>query len=861
VHDPHNHPVIPAEGARQANYWALCARLHTLASSVDGSAAFLDAVPKVLVEGLGVASACVVAYDDAGAPTQTVTHPADGDVSAYPIERCVATRASVREARQPTGRDGVAAVAVPWMHGGQVAGVLAAAGRPAALGRDALVAMEIAAVQCAAVTSQASQRRLGRLAAEWAILQRVDMTIRRAASLEEAMAGTLGDLATVLLSDQAMVVILDANGDPLHVATRYDIPAGAWAGYRELVSYCRERLRGDGSDCLVRDVREEDRALHLAMANGQVREVRALAAVPLRFESIERWGFLVVSSGQPGAFSGADLAILRRVAAQAAASLDHIIMSEQRELFLDVQESLVAISRALSDVQRGEPLSAALRRVVESVVSEAARIRGAALHLLVDGEPVLVASSGSWPCRTSEGSDGYRRWDGAVRQALSSRKAAQVGAPRTRDTSDAGPQSLLVLPLSPGNGDEGDGPPLGVLSLLTARLGFFVADLSSVLLPMARVVARTVRNMQHLVALERAKTELALQHEAILRSRSTLEALFESFPYSIFIVDTAQRVIMRNSAGAEAGLHARCSEVLPCRGSGCDGCRLRESLQDGRVTKRTVHTSDAEGEDRYLEVVTYPIRSETQEHAQAAVVAVQDVTAERRLTESLIRVEKFTAIGRLASSIVHEINNPLAVVALNAELLCRALKDDDELGESAELIFRGAQRVAQAVRNLQSFSRDEAPAFAPTNLHDTVTQAVSLVAPQVYRHGGTLCVEVPEDLPQLLGSAKHLEHVWSTLVLNALDILISAGEVGTISIRAQDEGDGLRVTVWRGGPHIPPSRVDELFSPFGLTSLQGLGSGLGLYGCQRIIQQHGGTIRGRNVPEGGFCFEVWLPIA
>jgi C4-dicarboxylate-specific signal transduction histidine kinase len=74
-----------------------------------------------------------------------------------------------------------------------------------------------------------------------------------------------------------------------------------------------------------------------------------------------------------------------------------------------------------------------------------------------------------------------------------------------------------------------------------------------------------------------------------------------------------------------------------------------------------------------------------------------------------------------------------------------------------------------------------------------------------------------------------------------------------------EEGDALLVIVSRGGPGIPSSGVAELFSPFGLTSLQGLGSGLGLYGCQQIVHQHGGTIRGRNVPAGGFRFEVRLP--
>lgn len=835
-HHPHPEPLTPAS----AGCWGLCREIAALVRTAPDAPALVGAVPPLLAQWLGASAAYIALHEEGGAPDHEGIYPEDADPAPF------------AEGRPPS-------VVVPLVHGGQMLGVIAVAGEAGTLDPGASEALEVAAPLLCASLAEARQRRTGRLAAEWAILQRIAATIQQAANLEQAMAGTLQDLSTILLTDQAVLAVLAPDGEILHTATRHAVPGGEWPPYRELILRCARRAAPGTAGWLVDDLAHEPPPITLAREHEGPCEVRSLAAVPLHFESIERRGVLAVTGSRPGALGATDLAVLRRVALQVSTSLDHIIMSEQRRLFLDVQETLVTISRALPDLERGESLEAVLRRVVESMVGEAAQIHGAALHLIEDGEPRLVAACGPWP---REGDDGdLQRWLGAVRQAWASRQPAQIGSSRPPGEGRPGSDPVLAVPLvlaePPGEGRD----PLGVLSLMTARFGFFVAGFSSVWAPLAQVVARTIRNMQRLVALETAKNELETQHEAILRSRNTLEALFESFPYGLYILDPSQRVLMHNGGEPQSFLGAPCHDVLPCRGAACRGCRLLESLHDGRVTKRTVQVSGAEGDERHLEVVTYPVRGEVGDRPQAAVVAVQDVTGERKLTDSLIRVEKFTAIGRLATTIAHEVNNPLSIVMLNAEILKKAIRDDELLAESADLVLRGAQRAAQAVRNLQSFGGDSAMSFGPTDLRRTVDQALALVAPHVQKHGGTLGVDVPERLALVRASAKHLEHVWATLILNSLDIMISAGDVGGIDLHAEQEDDRMLIRVRRSGPSIPPGRIEELFSPFGLTSLQGVGSGLGLYGCQQIVKQHGGTIVGANEPDGGFRFEIRLPLA
>ena len=127
----------------------------------------------------------------------------------------------------------------------------------------------------------------------------------------------------------------------------------------------------------------------------------------------------------------------------------------------------------------------------------------------------------------------------------------------------------------------------------------------------------------------------------------------------------------------------------------------------------------SEEETNEWEISTYPILDEKDRVAQA-IVLEQDITEKRRLESILAQSEKLAAVGQLAASVAHEINNPLTAIIANAQILQRELPPNDELQESVELIARAGTRATHVVRNLLDFARKERYYMAVTDINETI---------------------------------------------------------------------------------------------------------------------------------------------
>jgi two-component system NtrC family sensor kinase len=301
----------------------------------------------------------------------------------------------------------------------------------------------------------------------------------------------------------------------------------------------------------------------------------------------------------------------------------------------------------------------------------------------------------------------------------------------------------------------------------------------------------------------------------------------------------------------------KCYEKLYQRTSPCAGCRVGETFATGENTSRV--TRFWINNDKFIEwdISTYPIFDEKNVVHQTIIVE-QDVTDKRNLESNLIQSEKLAAVGQLAAGVAHEINNPLTAIIANAQILRREIPADnvDQL-DSVNLIELAGTRASQVVRNLLGIARKEKYELEPTDLNETLQNALTLVQHELVGRPIHIKLDLAEHLPQVLASQDQLQGVWINLILNAIDALDK--DTGEISVTSRCIGSQLEVSIMDNGKGIPADYLARVFEPFFTTKAAGRGTGLGLSLCMRVVRQHSGNIQVESQVDKWTRFTVLLP--
>ena len=239
----------------------------------------------------------------------------------------------------------------------------------------------------------------------------------------------------------------------------------------------------------------------------------------------------------------------------------------------------------------------------------------------------------------------------------------------------------------------------------------------------------------------------------------------------------------------------------------------------------------------------------------AVVVVYKDVTQEREVTRRLFQAEKMSALGQLAGGVAHEINNPLGGILAFAQIMSQDERSPDDK-ESLRLISDAAMRAKRIVESLLRFSRiPKEDERGSVDLAKVVDEALLIL--QASLRDGKVTVIRELDAALTVGNANQLQQVAVNLIVNASQAV--AGK-GRIVVHTGAGGPGrVVVSVTDDGPGVPPGLVERVFEPFFTTKPEGQGTGLGLSICYRIAEEHGGSIRFENLPEGGARFVVDLP--
>ncbi len=236
-----------------------------------------------------------------------------------------------------------------------------------------------------------------------------------------------------------------------------------------------------------------------------------------------------------------------------------------------------------------------------------------------------------------------------------------------------------------------------------------------------------------------------------------------------------------------------------------------------------------------------------------------DETVKER-TERLLQSEKVATMGSLLAGVAHELNNPLAVLVGEAQLLLED-QHNPELVERASNINQAAERCVRIVRNFLALARQHPPERTATPLGQVIQGAVELLAYELRSNGVAISVEVAPDVPVLWADAHQLHQVFVNLINNAHHAMRRQERPKRIAVTARLVADDrVRVEVRDTGPGIPPELQRRVFEAFFTTKPQGEGTGLGLSLCANIIREHGGRLALESTPGDGATFSIELPI-
>lgn len=353
------------------------------------------------------------------------------------------------------------------------------------------------------------------------------------------------------------------------------------------------------------------------------------------------------------------------------------------------------------------------------------------------------------------------------------------------------------------------------------------------------------------------------------RELRRLAAIVESSDDAIFAKDLEGTVLTWNH-GAERMYGYTAEEMVgqsvkrlspPDRVAEIDGFlqRLRRGESIEHVETVRVHK---DGSRRDVSLTISPIRDESGRPAGGSTIA-RDITERKRSEQALRLTEKLAATGRLAASIAHEINNPMASVTNLLYLLQHTSSLDDSARQYVTLAQEELQRIAHITRQMLGFYR-EADAPVAVKITDVLENVLSLYARKIRNQSIQVRKRFTFD-----GTVKafpgEMRQVFSNLVVNALEVTPNGGMLSLHVHRARDwqrgGREGVRVTVCDSGSGILPEHRRTIFEPF-FTTKGERGTGLGLWVSNGIVRKHGGYIRVRSsVREGhsGTCFAVFLP--
>jgi two-component system NtrC family sensor kinase len=269
------------------------------------------------------------------------------------------------------------------------------------------------------------------------------------------------------------------------------------------------------------------------------------------------------------------------------------------------------------------------------------------------------------------------------------------------------------------------------------------------------------------------------------------------------------------------------------------------------------YTSD--DKTKLLRIVCTPMNESGATENHGGIILVEDVTEKLNIERRLANAERLAAVGKHASKVAHELNNPLDGILRYINLAMRVVEQEN-LAKPKEYLTQcrqGLMRMVQIISELLEFSRSTYTPLEYAKIEQIIEDAVKTMESRADAANVSIVRNYTFGMPQVRSG--NLFQVFCNLAKNALDAMPNGGELRISTSLAAD--DTIAVELRDTGTGLPTESMDVIFEPFFTTKEGGKGTGLGLAICRDIVESCHGRIMARNAPDGGSIFTVYLPVA
>ncbi len=360
------------------------------------------------------------------------------------------------------------------------------------------------------------------------------------------------------------------------------------------------------------------------------------------------------------------------------------------------------------------------------------------------------------------------------------------------------------------------------------------------------------------------------------------------------IVEVNEAFLKHMKYAREEVVGKKCYDVFKeaiRRNSNCnDICPLKAVIKNQRAHRTELTRYGGDDLPRDMEVIVFPVWEKPGKILRFIEVShditkkkrdknaitrrlenmVEERTRQLKVThEKLLHQDKMASLGKLSSSVVHEINNPITGILNLLMLSKRILEEEEIISPKDQVLFikyidlmeSETRRISRIVSNLLIFARQSKAQFKKLNMNRLIEQTLLLNSNLLKISNVKVKKELSIDLPELLASEDQLQQVFMNLVSNAAESMsASKSKQLTVFTNYSPREDGITICFQDTGTGIPKENIPKLFEPFYTTKKKGKGVGLGLSVAYGIIEEHGGSIFVDSELGRGTIFKIFIPM-
>jgi len=342
--------------------------------------------------------------------------------------------------------------------------------------------------------------------------------------------------------------------------------------------------------------------------------------------------------------------------------------------------------------------------------------------------------------------------------------------------------------------------------------------------------------------------------------------IVDSLPYAFLVLDKELRVIQCNqncellvSLRKEEILNTDLSKIVPHR-----ELRIQaEAVIQNRGTKLVELSLEAES-PKILRAVITALSEAGKSGNMQCLITLEDISERARLEGYLVQSEKLAGMGLLASTIAHELGNPLSIMTSTLQYIRDTILNAGDgqqkaadIVEAIETIMDSTGQMHELLNILSGFTGSHRPRFESVDLRQVLSQMVAFIHNEAEAHKIKVHHQFDSDLPDCQVNLREVKQLLLNLLKNAIEAMPNGGELRVTMYLAKSKNE-VCIDISDTGHGIGETELLSIFRPFYSTKTDG--TGLGLSFCRRVVEEHGGEIRVKSALRKGSTFSMILPV-